>query len=102
MGDSELSIDDVRHVAKLARLALPEACLETLKSELVAILGHIGQLQSVDTKGLEPMAHPLTLVNRLREDVPEDPLPLSDALRNAPKREGDFIAVPKVLGGESA
>ena len=102
MGDAELSIDDVRHVAKLARLAIPEARLAPLRSELVAILGHIAQLQAVNTDGLEPMAHPLPMSNRLRDDIPGTPISLTDALMNAPRRELDFIAVPKVLGGESA
>ncbi len=97
-----LSIDDVRHVAKLARLAIPEARLDALQHELKAILGHIAQLQSVNTEGLEPMAHPLTLVNRLGEDVPEPGMPIADLLRNAPATEGVFLAVPKVLGGESS
>ena len=102
MGDAELTVDDVRHVAKLARLAIPEPRLAPLRSELVAILGHIAQLQSIDTEGLEPMAHPLSMTNRLREDIPGTPITVGEALMNAPRREGDFIDVPKVLGGESA
>ncbi|MSR28617.1 MAG: Asp-tRNA(Asn)/Glu-tRNA(Gln) amidotransferase subunit GatC [Phycisphaerales bacterium] len=101
-GPAQLSIEDVRHVAKLARLAVPEDRLGPMREELVAILGHIAQLQAVDTKGLEPMAHPLPMTNRLRADESRPGLSLSDALRNAPARHGDFIAVPKVLGGESS
>jgi aspartyl-tRNA(Asn)/glutamyl-tRNA(Gln) amidotransferase subunit C len=97
-----LSLDDVRHVAKLARIALPEARLAPMRDELAAILGHIAHLQRVDVAGLEPMARPLAASNRLRDDVPTEGLSRDLALMNAPAREGDFIAVPKVLGGESS
>ncbi len=104
MSDSKtpLGIDDVRHVAKLARLAISEDRLPQLQRELIAILGHIEQLQSIDTTGLEPMAHPLQLTNRLADDVPEAAMPVADLLRNAPATQGDFLVVPKVLGGESS
>ncbi|NDG62722.1 MAG: Asp-tRNA(Asn)/Glu-tRNA(Gln) amidotransferase subunit GatC [Planctomycetes bacterium] len=97
-----MTIDDVRHVAKLARLAVPQERLAALQHDLQAILGHITQLQSVNTDGLEPMAHPLTLTNRLGDDVPQPSMPIVDLLRNAPAVQGDFLAVPKVLGGESS
>ncbi|MEN9669716.1 MAG: Glutamyl-tRNA(Gln) amidotransferase subunit [Planctomycetota bacterium] len=97
-----LTIDDVRHVAKLARLAVPQERLAALQHDLQAILGHIAQLQSVNTDGLEPMAHPLTLTNRLGDDIPQPSMPIADLLRNAPAVQGDFLAVPKVLGGESS
>ncbi|MSR45087.1 MAG: Asp-tRNA(Asn)/Glu-tRNA(Gln) amidotransferase subunit GatC [Phycisphaerales bacterium] len=100
--NAPLSLDEVRHVATLARLAIHEDRLPQLQRELVAILGHIAQLQSIDTAGLEPMAHPLTLSNRLADDIPESAMPIADLLRNAPATEGDFLAVPKVLGGESS
>ncbi len=99
---SPLGIDEVRHVAKLARLAIPEERLAQLQRELVAILGHIEQLQSIDTTALEPMAHPLTLSNRLADDVEEPGMPIADLLRNAPATEGVYLVVPKVLGGESS
>jgi aspartyl-tRNA(Asn)/glutamyl-tRNA(Gln) amidotransferase subunit C len=83
-----LTIDDVRHVAKLARLAVPQEQLSALQHDLQAILGHIAQLQSVN--------------NRLGDDVPQPSMPIADLLRNAPAVQGDFLAVPKVLGGESS
>ncbi len=97
-----LDLAAVRHVAKLARLAIPESQLEPLQHELIAILGHISQLQQVNTNGLEPMAHPLTLVNRLGDDVAVPGMAIAELLRNAPSVEGDFLAVPKVLTGESS
>lgn len=97
-----LTVNDVRHVARLARLAMPEDRLPAMRDSLVAILGHIAQLQSVDTKDLEPMAQPLPMRNRLRTDEPSAALSTMEVLANAPKTEGAFIAVPKVLGGDSA
>ncbi len=97
-----LSLDEVRHVAKLSRLALPEARMASMRDELAAILGHIALLQNVPVEGLEPMARPLAMSNRLREDSESPPLSRELALLNAPAREGEFIAVPKVLGGESS
>jgi len=97
-----LTVNDVRHVARLARLAVAEDRLPAMRDSLVSILGHIAQLQAVDTKNLEPMAQPLPMCNRLRSDETGAALSIADLLANAPKVEGDFIAVPKVLGGDSA
>jgi len=97
-----LTVNDVRHVARLARLAMAEDRLPAMRDSLVSILGHISQLQAIDTKNLEPMAQPLPMRNRLRSDESGAALSTADLLANAPKVEGDFIAVPKVLGGDSA
>jgi aspartyl-tRNA(Asn)/glutamyl-tRNA(Gln) amidotransferase subunit C len=96
-GTSTLDAAAVRHVAKLARLRLDEAEVTRYGGQLAAILGHISKLNQVDVDGVEPMAHPLPLANRLEEDVPAPPMPVTDLLRNAPAVEGRFLAVPKVL-----
>lgn len=101
-GESRISTDDVRHVARLARIAMPESRVETMAADLRAIVSHIDKLSSADVDGLEPMAHPSATVNRLADDEPEPGMPLEDLLRNAPDVEGDFLAVPKVIGGDSA
>ena len=82
---------DIRKIAKLSRLSLPD-------SQLSSILGHIAQLQAVPVEGVEPMAHPLRIVNRLDEDEPKASMPIEELLKNAPAVEGRFLAVPKVLG----
>jgi aspartyl-tRNA(Asn)/glutamyl-tRNA(Gln) amidotransferase subunit C len=92
--------DDVRHVAKLARLALPEAKLERLTSQLESILSYVAQISRVDVSGVEPIAHALPLRNVLREDVVEPSLPLEKVLANAPDTDGPFFKVPKVIGAE--
>ena len=91
----------MRKVAQLARLELSDEAVELYAGQLSSILGHIANLETLDVKGVEPMAHPLPVTNRLGADVPVEPLPVEVVLQNAPEREADYIAVPKVLGGES-
>jgi aspartyl-tRNA(Asn)/glutamyl-tRNA(Gln) amidotransferase subunit C len=95
-----LTLDDVKHVARLSRLALPEERLKALTGELESILGYIDKLAEVDTTGVEPMAHALPVHNVLRADVPRDALPLDKVLQNAPETDGSFFKVPKVIGGD--
>jgi len=95
-----LSLDEVRHVAKLARLKLSDAELERYRRELSSVLDHIAMLSEQDVTGVEPMAHPTDMTNRLDEDVVGHSLPLDKVLANAPAVEGDFLAVPKVLDDE--
>ena len=95
-----LSIDQVKHVAKLARLALPPERLELFTGQLGAILGYVEQLKEVDVAGIEPLAHAVRLTNVLRDDVPGPTLDVPVALANAPEVEGPFFKVPKVIGGD--
>jgi len=99
---ASLSSKDVAHVARLARLHLDEATVESYRTQLASVLSHIARLGQVETASVEPMAHPLDAVNRLDDDEPGAVLTVDQVLMNAPAREGDFIAVPKVLGGDSA
>ncbi|MCS6852225.1 MAG: Asp-tRNA(Asn)/Glu-tRNA(Gln) amidotransferase subunit GatC [Gemmataceae bacterium] len=92
-----LTADQVRWVAHLARLELSEADLAKLTEQLSAIVDYVGQLQSVNTDGVEPLAHPLPIHNVFREDEPHVPLPVEAALANAPDRHGGFYGVPAVL-----
>jgi aspartyl-tRNA(Asn)/glutamyl-tRNA(Gln) amidotransferase subunit C len=96
----KLALDDVRHVAKLARLAMDEDALKKLTPQLEAILGYVDKIGEVDVSGVEPMAHALPLANVLREDVVEESLPIEAVLRNAPQTDGRFFKVPKVIGGD--
>ncbi len=97
---THISLDQVRHVAKLARLALPEERLAKLAPQLAAILGYVEQISKVDMSGVEPMAHALPLHNVLREDIVQPSLPLEEVLKNAPQTDGPFFKVPKILGGD--
>lgn len=92
--------EDVRHVAKLARLAVDDARLASFAHQLEPILHYIEQINSADVAGVEPMAHAVPLHNVLREDVVGPALPLEQTLQNAPERDGPFFQVPKILGGD--
>lgn len=96
----QLTVDQVRHVAKLARLALDEAHLQKYAGQLTSILAYVEQLKQVDVTNTEPMAHALPLKNVLREDTVSPGLPLEKVLQNAPDTDGEFFKVPKVIGGE--
>jgi aspartyl-tRNA(Asn)/glutamyl-tRNA(Gln) amidotransferase subunit C len=95
----KLDLADVRHVAKLSRLALDEEKLRRLTPQLESILEYVAKISEVDVSGVEPMAHALPLANVLREDVVEPSLPIEKVLQNAPETDGAFFKVPKVIGG---
>ena len=89
---------DILKIARLSRLSVSEARVGVVRTQLSSILGHIAKLQALPTEGVEPMAHPMKIVNRLAADEPRACMPVEDLLRNAPAVEDRFLAVPKVLG----
>ena len=93
-----LSAQAVEHLAKLARLKLSEAELLQYQRELSAVLHHVGRLESVDVEGIDPIVHPYDFTSPLDDDDPTDPMPLGEFLAVAPAVEGDYLAVPKVMG----
>ena len=92
-----LSIDEVRWIARLARLELTDQELQTMTRQLGQIVEYVNQLQQVDTEGVEPLAHALDIHNVFRDDQPAPSLTVADALANAPCRRQDFFSVPAVL-----
>ena len=88
---------DVRHIAKLANLALSDAEVARMSGELGAIVGYIEQLQGVDTTGVEPIAQVTGLVNVVRADTPREMLPRARVLGNAPKADEVAFLVPKAV-----
>jgi aspartyl-tRNA(Asn)/glutamyl-tRNA(Gln) amidotransferase subunit C len=100
MPQQKISLEDVRHVAKLARLAMSDDELRKITAQLEPILEYVAKLNEVDVTGVEPMAHALPLHNVLRDDVIEPSLPLEQVLQNAPESDGPFFKVPKVIGGD--
>ncbi len=92
-----LTADEVRWVANLARLELTDAELAVMTNQLRRIVEYIDQLQELNTDGVEPLAHALEIANVFRDDAPRPSLPADAALANAPRRKGDFYAVPAVL-----
>jgi aspartyl-tRNA(Asn)/glutamyl-tRNA(Gln) amidotransferase subunit C len=94
-----MSVDTqtVRHIAKLARIAVSDAEVEALAPELSNILGWIEQLQEVDVAGVEPMTAVIPNKLRLRDDIVTDGDRRDEILKNAPVAEHGFFAVPKVI-----
>ncbi|WP_037501196.1 Asp-tRNA(Asn)/Glu-tRNA(Gln) amidotransferase subunit GatC [Sphingomonas jaspsi] len=97
-----VSEKEVRHVAKLARLALSDAEIDKMVPELNNILGWVEQLGEVNTDGIEPLTAVIENHTRLRDDVVNaDPLTgggvRDDILKNAPDAQHGFFAVPKVI-----
>ena len=94
-----MSVDTatVRHIAKLARIAMSDAEVEALVPELNNILGWVEQLQEVDVSGVEPMTAVIPNKQRLRDDVVTDGGVRDAVLANAPVAEHAFFAVPKVI-----
>lgn len=87
----------VRRVARLARIAEPEARLEPLAREISGILGWIEQLNEVDVEGVEPMTTTEAATLPLRDDVVTDGGDPARVLSNAPKSDEGFFVVPKVV-----
>ena len=94
-----MSVDaaTVRHIAKLARIAVSDEEVAALEPELNNILGWIEQLQEVDVAGVEPMTAVIPNTLRLRADEVTDGGIRDDVLANAPNAEHGFFAVPKVI-----
>jgi aspartyl-tRNA(Asn)/glutamyl-tRNA(Gln) amidotransferase subunit C len=93
-----ITAEDVRKVAQLARLALPEERIATYTGQLERILDYVAHLEQVDTEGVPPTTRAVEVVNVTRPDGVE-PTPVRvELLELAPQREGDFFRVPRILG----
>jgi aspartyl-tRNA(Asn)/glutamyl-tRNA(Gln) amidotransferase subunit C len=92
-----ISRADVLHVARLARLELSDAEVETMRAQLDSILTYIDRLKELDVTGVEPTAHVVPLVNVMREDEVVPSLPREEMLRNAPDRVGELFRVPRII-----
>ena len=95
-----ISREQVEHVARLARLDLQEAEIETLTTELSAILDAVSKVAELDLEEVPPTSHPLDVVNAWADDEPHEPLSVEEALANAPAREGSLFRVPPTSGPE--
>ena len=94
---SEIDKDLVLKIARLARIRLDDEKVEPLAGELTNILNWVEQLSEVDTDGVEPMASPVNTKLKWRDDVVNDGDKQDAVLKNAPRSEYGFFAVPKVI-----
>lgn len=89
--------DEIEKLAKLARLAIDEGTVADVTRSLNSVLNLVDQLQSADTIGVEPMAHPLNAVQRMRPDSVAEPDRRDDFQEIAPATEEGLYLVPKVI-----
>ncbi len=94
---AKIGQEQVRTIGRLSRIKLSQAEVEQFAGQLSDILAYVEQLKELDTEGVEPTTHPLRMSNIFRPDKVGQSLSKEQALLNAPRREGDFFAVPKVL-----
>lgn len=101
---SEISRDDVAHLARLARLKLTEEELTEYASQIDGIVDHVAAIAEVDTENVKPLSHPTQNVDGdvsvMREDVVVPSLTAEQALDQAPQQADQRFQVPQILGGE--
>jgi aspartyl-tRNA(Asn)/glutamyl-tRNA(Gln) amidotransferase subunit C len=92
-----LSIEDVRRIARLARIQVTEAEAAQTRDQMNGIFGLIEEMQGVNTAGIAPMAHAQDLSQRLRPDVASEPDRRDAFQAVAPQTENGLYLVPKVI-----
>ena len=92
-----VSRDDVRHIAELARLEMPDDELDIFKMDLNDILEYAAKLNELDIEGVEPTSHAVSVKNVFRDDEPCPSIPVDDALSNAPDPQQHFFGVPRII-----
>ena len=94
-----ISKEEVRHVARLARLTLDEDALDAMAEQIGTILAYMEILNRIDTTDVEPTAHAVSAAaTPVREDQIHDHLNREQALANAPAKDGESFLVPRVIG----
>jgi aspartyl/glutamyl-tRNA(Asn/Gln) amidotransferase C subunit len=92
-----ISLEEVRHVARLARLELNEDEVLAFQGELNALLGHFMDIQGIDVSNVEAQAHAVNLQNVWAEDFPWAALPRELALKNAKVSRAGLFVVPAII-----
>lgn len=94
----KITKEQVMYVADLARLDLDDASIDKFAEQIATILEYIDLLNGVDTEGIEPTSHAISLTNAFRNDEKKEHLDRNLVLANAPDRENGNFIVPKVVG----
>ena len=94
---SRISIEEVKHVAHLARLAITDEEAAMFTEQLDSIISFAEELNEVDTENVKTTTHVLQMKNIMREDVPDKGLPVEDVVKNAPDHKDGYIRVPSIL-----
>jgi len=94
----KITKNEVLYVADLARLNLDAAAIEKFAGQIGEILDYVDKLNEVNTEGVNPTSHAISLTNAFREDEQKEQLDREQALANAPQKEDGNFLVPKVVG----
>ena len=94
----KITKEEIVHVANLARLDLDEESIGKFAGQIDNILEYVDMLNRVETKGVAPTSHAISLTNAFREDKVKEHLDRNKALANAPEEEDGNFVVPKVIG----
>ncbi len=93
----KVSAEDVRYIAQLSRLTVPDSEMEKFTQQFNEILNYADILQKIDTEGIEATPYVLPISNSFREDVAKPGVSREEALKNAPAVHGDGFKVPRVI-----
>ncbi|MCX8042496.1 MAG: Asp-tRNA(Asn)/Glu-tRNA(Gln) amidotransferase subunit GatC [Desulfobacterota bacterium] len=93
----KITAHDVVHVARLARLHIPDKEIEAMTGQLNAILEYFETLQEINTTDIPPSTHAVALTNAFRDDRCSPSLAPEEALANAPETEQSYFKVPKII-----
>ena len=93
----KITKEEVLYVARLARLDLDADSIDRFAGQIDEILGYIEKLNQVDTKGIQPTSHAISLTNAFRNDETRQHLERERALANAPEAEEGLVVVPKII-----
>jgi aspartyl-tRNA(Asn)/glutamyl-tRNA(Gln) amidotransferase subunit C len=93
----KISIAEVEHVARLARLDLTDDEKNLFAGQMDAIIGYVEKIKELDTNGVMPTSHAVPMENAFREDSIRHSIGVEKALGNAPQRADSFFKVPKVI-----
>ena len=99
---SRITADEVRELAMLARLRLSDEEIQAMTDNLGAILEYVDALRALDTAAVEPMTHAVPFDCPTRPDEVRPSLPVEEVLANAPRRDGNFFQVPRIVPGPGA
>ncbi|MCS6981153.1 MAG: Asp-tRNA(Asn)/Glu-tRNA(Gln) amidotransferase subunit GatC [Flavobacteriales bacterium] len=95
--ETQITSEQLRHLARLARLEVTPAEERQLLQDMERIIGFVAKIKELNLEGSEPLIHPVPSSSGPRQDTPEPPLPRDAVLNNAPRADSDYFRVPKVL-----
>lgn len=97
MSDKKITLEEVKHIAKLSKLNIPDNELEYYLSEMDKMINHFNILSKIDTSDVKPMTHVNNLINVYREDQSKESLTTKEAIENSPETFGQFFKIPKII-----